>query len=160
MAGDFALVGHRVRMWPGARENHAELYRKETIFLEGMGRTGEARLELVSDNALEKVFELIKRLYPASHPVENALSVALLNVGPIIHSVLVLLNTGAIEHFAHWDIHNEGTTPLHCGGRSVQSCADGIHWRFVPGGDTHRRFVVDLHRYHLRGELQENGPHS
>lgn len=35
MAGDFALAGHRVRMWPGAREKHAELYRKETIFLEG-----------------------------------------------------------------------------------------------------------------------------
>jgi opine dehydrogenase len=210
MAGDFALAGHRVRMWPGAKEKHAELYRKKTIFLEGMGRTGEARLELVSDNAFEvvreaevilctdpapsqaqrasvlaphlqngqvvflspgslgplvfekaireegrqidicyaepgtlpyltrkveptkvqvsglakhlpvgvfparntdEVFELIKRLYPTSHPVENALSVALLNVGPIIHSVLVLLNTGAIEHFAHWDIHNEGTTP-------------------------------------------------
>jgi opine dehydrogenase len=210
MAGDFALAGHRVRMWPGARAKHAELYRKKTIFLEGMGRTGEARLELVSDNALEvvrgaevilctdpapsqaqraslltphlqngqvvflspgslgplifekvireegrridicyaepgtlpyltrkvestkvqvsglaqhlpvgvfparntgRVFELIKTLYPASHPVENALSAALLNVGPIIHSVLVLLNTGAIEHFSHWDIHNEGTTP-------------------------------------------------
>jgi hypothetical protein len=53
----------------------------------------------------DRVFE------PAAHPVENALSVALFNVGPIIHSVLVLLNTGAIEHFGHWDIHNERTTP-------------------------------------------------
>jgi opine dehydrogenase len=35
----------------------------------------------------------------------------LLNVGPIIHSCLVLLNTGPIEHFDSWDIHNEGTTP-------------------------------------------------
>ncbi len=210
MAGDFALAGHRVGMWPGSREKHGELYRKGTIFLEGMGRTGEARLDLVSDNPLEvvqeadvilctdpansqaqraallaphlqngqvvflspgslgplvfekafrdedrridicyaepgtlpyltrkveptkvqvsglakhlpvgvfpardtdRVCELINRLYPASHPVENALSTALLNVGPIIHSVLFLLNTGAIEHFTHWDIHNEGTTP-------------------------------------------------
>lgn len=210
MAGDFALAGHRVRMWPGAKQKHAELYRSGKVFLEGMGRTGEARLELVSDdlNAVirgadvicctdpapsqakraealapllesgqvlflspgslgplvfekviraagrridlsyaepgtlpyltrkvqpakvqvsglaahlpvgvfpacntDKVFELIKQLYPAAHTVENALSVALLNVGPIIHSVLFLLNTGAIEHFSTWDIHNEGTTP-------------------------------------------------
>jgi len=210
MAGDFALAGHRVRMWPGSREKHDELYRQETIFLEGMGRTGEARLELVSENLsevvpeadvivctdpansqaqraaalapylqngqvvfmspgslgplvfekiirdmdrridtcyaepgtlpyltrkvaptkvqvsglakhlpvgvfpardTERVFDVISRLYPAAHSVENALSVALLNVGPIIHSILFLLNTGAIEHFDNWDIHNEGTTP-------------------------------------------------
>jgi opine dehydrogenase len=53
---------------------------------------------------------VIKELYPVVHPVENALSVALLNVGPIIHAVLVLLNTGPIESLQHWDIHNEGTT--------------------------------------------------
>ncbi|MEJ2167277.1 MAG: NAD/NADP octopine/nopaline dehydrogenase family protein [Desulfobacterales bacterium] len=209
MAGDFALAGHRVRMWPGARQKHAELYHKGTIVLEGLGRTGEARLELASDDPGEvlggaevvfcsdpaptqpnrasmlaphlengqtvflspgslgplvfektlhaggrridlsyaepgtlpyltrkggpatvlvsglaahlpigvfparntdRVCKLLTRLYPAVHPVENALSVALLNVGPIIHSVLFLLNTGAIEHFPAWDIHNEGTT--------------------------------------------------
>jgi len=53
---------------------------------------------------------VLRELYPAIHPVENALSVALLNVGPIIHSVLMLLNTGPIEHLPAWDIHNEGTT--------------------------------------------------
>lgn len=53
---------------------------------------------------------IMKELYPAVHPVENALSVALLNVGPIIHSVLVLLNTGPVESLQAWDIHNEGTT--------------------------------------------------
>ena len=209
MAGDFVLAGYRVRMWPGARQKHAELFRNGTIVLEGLGRTGEARLELVSDDPGEVVqgaevivctdpapsqakrasilaphlengqvvilspgslgplvfekalrangrridlsyaepgtlpyltrkveptkvqvsglaahlpmgvfpacntdrtFERVSRLYPAAHPVENALSVALLNVGPIIHSVLFLLNTGAIEHFPAWDIHNEGTT--------------------------------------------------
>lgn len=210
MAGDFALAGHKVRMWPGSREKHAELYRKQTILLEGMGRTGKAHLECVSDDpgevvpgadvvlctdpahsqiqraamlaphlengqvvflspgslgplifekairdagrridvgysepgtlpyltrkveptkvqvsglaahlpvgvfpvrSTDKVIEVVKRLYPAAHTVENALSIALLNVGPIIHSVLFLLNTGAIEHFSSWDIHNEGTTP-------------------------------------------------
>ncbi len=210
MASDLALAGHRVRMWPGSREKHAELYQKGTIFLEGMGRSGSARLELVSDDLkkvvqqadvimctdpapsqtqrasilapylkdgqtmflspgslgplvfekairdrgrridvsyaepgtlpyltrkvaplkvqvsgiakhlplgvfpacnTEKIFELVHQLYSTTHPVENALSVALLNVGPIIHSALFLLNTGAIEHFSDWDIHNEGTTP-------------------------------------------------
>jgi opine dehydrogenase len=209
MAADFALAGHRIRMWPGAKQKHAELYRNRTILLEGLGRTGEARLELISDDpgevirgagiilctdpahsqvkrasilaphlengqvlflspgslgplVFEKgfrnagrrvdvsyaepgtlpyltrkveptkvqvsglathlpigifparntgmVFELVNQLYPAAHTVEDALSVALLNVGPIIHSVLFLLNTGAIEHFPTWDIHNEGTT--------------------------------------------------
>ena len=57
-----------------------------------------------------RVVELLAGLYPSVHSVENALSAALLNVGPIIHSVLFLLNTGAIEHFPAWDIHNEGTT--------------------------------------------------
>ena len=52
----------------------------------------------------------LAELYPEIHPVENALSVALLNVGPLLHSVLVLLNLGAIEHSQAWDIHNEGTT--------------------------------------------------
>ena len=52
----------------------------------------------------------LQALFPAIHAVENALSIALLNVGPIIHSVLMLLNTGPIEHFESWDIHNEGTT--------------------------------------------------
>ncbi|UCF93613.1 MAG: NAD/NADP octopine/nopaline dehydrogenase family protein [Desulfobacterales bacterium] len=209
LAGDCALAGHRVRMCPGSATKHAALYREGTIFLEGMGRTGEARLELVSDDpravvpgaevvvctdpahtqaqraallaphledgqtlflspgslgplVFEKAIrdegrrlevsyaepgtlpyltrkagpakvqvsglsahlpvgifparrtdaigELISRLYPAAHTVENALAVALLNVGPIIHSVLFLLNTGAIEHFPAWDIHNEGST--------------------------------------------------
>jgi opine dehydrogenase len=210
MAGDLALAGHRVRMWPGAKQTHAELYRQGTILLEGLGRTGKAQLELVSDDPgkvikgaevilspdpaptqaqrasalaphlqdgqvvflspgslgplvfekilrskgrrtdisygepgtlpyltrkveptkvqvsglaahlplgvfparnTDRVVKCLTALYPAAHPVENALSVALLNVGPIIHSVLFLLNTGAIEHFATWDIHNEGTTP-------------------------------------------------
>jgi opine dehydrogenase len=58
----------------------------------------------------ETTIRVLSELYPAIHAVENALSVALLNVGPIIHSVLVLLNTGPIEQLQAWDIHNEGTT--------------------------------------------------
>lgn len=53
----------------------------------------------------------IKIAYPAVEASEDALSGALMNAGPIIHPPLILMNAGAIEHFDHWDIHNEGTQP-------------------------------------------------
>jgi opine dehydrogenase len=210
IAGDLALAGHAVRMSPGPRDRHPELYETRTIELTGLGRVGLAHLERVSEDLAEVVpgaqlifssdpaftqvararamaphledgqvvflspgslgsylfaktireagsraevtcvepgtlpyltrkvapgqvqvsglaahlpvgvfaarnstdaVALVQSVFPAAHGVENALSVALLNVGPIIHSVLVLLNTGPIEHFPSWDIHNEGTTP-------------------------------------------------
>jgi opine dehydrogenase len=54
-------------------------------------------------------------------PVEDALSAALMNAGPIIHPPLILMNAGAIEHFDRWDIHNEGTQPAI---RAVQDALD------------------------------------
>ena len=57
--------------------------------------------------------------------VENAgdgLSGALMNAGPIIHPPLILMNAGPIEHFGHWDIHNEGTQPAI---RRVTTALDG-----------------------------------
>ena len=42
-------------------------------------------------------------------PIEDALSGALMNAGPIIHPPLILMNAGPIEHFDKWDIHKEGT---------------------------------------------------
>jgi opine dehydrogenase len=65
--------------------------------------------------------ERIRKAFPSVHPVENALSGALMNAGPIIHSPLIVLNTGPIEHSAPYDIHNEGTTP---GIRKVISVLD------------------------------------
>lgn len=56
-------------------------------------------------------FAVIRSAYPAIVPVEDALSAALMNAGPIIHPPLIIMNAGPIEHFEHWDIHNEGTTP-------------------------------------------------
>ncbi|WP_108662966.1 NAD/NADP octopine/nopaline dehydrogenase family protein [Acuticoccus kandeliae] len=47
----------------------------------------------------------------AIEPIEDALSAALMNAGPIIHPPLIIMNAGPIEHFPHWDIHNEGTQP-------------------------------------------------
>lgn len=54
---------------------------------------------------------VLKRAFPALEPVEDALSAALMNAGPVIHPPLILMNAGPLEHFARWDIHNEGTQP-------------------------------------------------
>jgi len=64
----------------------------------------------------------IRAAYPAILPVEDALSAALMNAGPIIHPPLIVMNAGPIEHFDHWDIHNEGTTPSI---RRVTTALDG-----------------------------------
>jgi opine dehydrogenase len=56
-------------------------------------------------------YGVVKRAFPALEPVEDALSAALMNAGPIIHPPLVLMNAGPLEHFERWDIHNEGTQP-------------------------------------------------
>ncbi|HEX7054931.1 MAG TPA: NAD/NADP octopine/nopaline dehydrogenase family protein [Burkholderiales bacterium] len=55
--------------------------------------------------------DTIRQVFPAIEPVEDALSAALLNAGPIIHPPLILMNAGPLEHFERWDIHNEGTQP-------------------------------------------------
>lgn len=56
--------------------------------------------------------EVISDVFPgAIEPVEDALSAALMNAGPIIHPPLILMNAGPIQHFDKWDIHNEGTQP-------------------------------------------------
>lgn len=54
---------------------------------------------------------VIARAYPSVEACGDALSGALMNAGPIIHPPLILMNAGPIEHFDHWDIHNEGTQP-------------------------------------------------
>ncbi|MBD3664538.1 NAD/NADP-dependent octopine/nopaline dehydrogenase family protein [Sulfitobacter aestuariivivens] len=55
--------------------------------------------------------KVIKQAYPAVIDSGDGLSGALMNAGPIIHPPLILMNAGPIEHFDHWDIHNEGTQP-------------------------------------------------
>ena len=54
---------------------------------------------------------VIRQAYPSIEPIEDALSGALMNAGPIIHPPLILMNAGPLEHFERWDIHNEGTQP-------------------------------------------------
>lgn len=59
----------------------------------------------------DHAYHVIKTVYPAIEPLEDGLSAALMNAGPIIHPPLIIMNAGPIEHFEHWDIHNEGTQP-------------------------------------------------
>ena len=54
-------------------------------------------------------FEVLKEAFQSIEPVEDVLSAALMNAGPIIHPPLILMNAGPLEHFERWDIHNEGT---------------------------------------------------
>lgn len=59
----------------------------------------------------EHALEVIRKAYPAVEDAGDGLSGALMNAGPIIHPPLIIMNAGPIEHFDHWDIHNEGTQP-------------------------------------------------
>lgn len=56
-------------------------------------------------------FPLLQAGYPSVEPIEDALSGALMNAGPVIHPPLIMMNAGPLEHFDAWDIHNEGTQP-------------------------------------------------
>jgi opine dehydrogenase len=69
----------------------------------------------------EEAIEKIRAVFPSAHPIENALSGALMNAGPILHPPLIVLNTGPIENPTPYDIHNKGTTP---GIRKVISLLD------------------------------------
>ena len=53
----------------------------------------------------------VGQAYPCIEPIEDALSGALMNAGPIIHPPLILMNAGPLAHFERWDIHKEGTQP-------------------------------------------------
>lgn len=59
----------------------------------------------------DEAFAIFKAAYPAIERLTDGLDGALMNAGPIIHPPLILMNAGPIQHFDHWDIHNEGTQP-------------------------------------------------
>lgn len=69
----------------------------------------------------EEAITKLRTVMPAVHGVEDALSGALMNAGPVIHPPLVVMNTGPIENEPKYDIHNEGTSP---GIRTVQRLLD------------------------------------
>jgi opine dehydrogenase len=82
-------------------------------------------------------FSRLKRLYPAIEEIEDGLSAALMNAGPIIHPPLIMMNAGPLEHFGQWDIHNEGTQP------SIRRVTDAL----------------DAERIALRERLDYRPPH-
>ncbi|GAA3178630.1 MULTISPECIES: NAD/NADP-dependent octopine/nopaline dehydrogenase family protein [Streptomyces] len=59
----------------------------------------------------DAAFRVLRAAYPAVEPVEDCLSGALMNAGPVIHPPLILMNAGPLEHGGSWDIHHEGTQP-------------------------------------------------
>lgn len=60
----------------------------------------------------ERAITVIRQAYPQVHPVEDALSAALLNSGPVIHPPLIIMNAGPLDRSRDFDIHNEGTQPV------------------------------------------------
>jgi opine dehydrogenase len=125
---------------------------------------------------------VIARAFPgAIEPIEDALSGALMNAGPIIHPPLIIMNAGPIEHFDRWDIHKEGTQPSI---RRVHDALDGeriairetlgygpphfpladhyktsnwmygrlAHDKLVDSGDWHEHLDLRSHRY-LREDI-------
>ncbi|KFE50641.1 NAD/NADP-dependent octopine/nopaline dehydrogenase family protein [Pseudomonas syringae] len=85
----------------------------------------------------EPAFAVLREAYPAVEPIEDLLSGALMNAGPIIHPPLIMMNAGPLEHFDRWDIHNEGTVP------SIRRVTD----------------VLDAERIAIREALGYQAPH-
>lgn len=88
-------------------------------------------------SATDWAMAVIARAYPVVETVEDALSAALMNAGPIIHPPLIMMNAGPLEHFETWDIHNEGTQA------SIRRVTD----------------VLDAERVTLREALGYGAPH-
>ncbi len=88
-------------------------------------------------SATTQAIAVIKQAYQSVETVEDALSAALMNAGPIIHPPLILMNAGPLEHFETWDIHNEGTQP------AIRHVTD----------------VLDLERIAVRKALGYSAPH-
>ena len=81
--------------------------------------------------------QVIRQAYPCVESIEDALSGALMNAGPIIHPPLITMNAGPIEHFEKWDIHKEGTQP------AIRRVTDAL----------------DAERIAIREALGYGGPH-
>lgn len=80
---------------------------------------------------------VLARAFPAIERLADALDGALMNAGPIIHPPLIVMNAGPLQHFEHWDIHNEGTQP------AVRATTDAL----------------DAERIAVRTALGYAGPH-
>jgi len=54
-AGDMALAGHSVRMWTAFPHEVERLFETKTITLQDLGRIGEAKIDLVTEDLAEAV---------------------------------------------------------------------------------------------------------
>jgi opine dehydrogenase len=61
-------------------------------------------------SATDVAMEAIRAAYPVTHPVEDALDAALVNIDPALHAPLVLMNAGSIEGLETFDVHADGAT--------------------------------------------------
>lgn len=125
----------------------------------------------------DRALAAIRAAFPSVEDAGDALSGALMNAGPIIHPPLILMNAGPIEHFEHWDIHNEGTQPAirrvtdaldaervsvrqalgygaphfpladHYGGGEEWMYGNLAHEKLTDSGDWRERLVLTEHRY-------------
>ncbi len=59
----------------------------------------------------EEALAPVRELYPATEPVEDALSAGLLNFDGALHAPLVFMNAGPIEWSDDFDIHLDGNPP-------------------------------------------------
>jgi opine dehydrogenase len=101
--------------------NQADVTFAETGTLPYLARKRDTHLVAISGYATrlptgmfpakntDHAFPLLQQAYPSIEGIEDALSGALMNAGAIIHTPLILMNAGPLEHFEKWDIHNEGT---------------------------------------------------
>lgn len=98
---------------------------------------------------------VIQRAFPVAHAVEDALSGALLNAGPVIHPPLIIMNAGPLNRSRDFDIHNEGTQPLV---RQVTHRLDAERMavREALGYSTHHYPLID----HYEGRDWMYGPKS
>ena len=129
--------------------NHAELAWAETGTLPYLARKHGAREVNVTVRAIhlptgvyparhsDRAVRLIRQAYPSVHACGDALSAALMNAGPVIHSPLMVMNAAPLQHFEKWDIHTEGTTP------AVRAVTDRL----------------DLERIQVREALGYGAPH-
>lgn len=101
------------------------------------GRATRLPTGVFPSNKSEEAFKILKEAYPAIEPIEDALSGALMNAGPIIHPPLIIMNAGPIEHFDKWDIHDEGTQ------KSIRNVHDAL----------------DAERIRIREALGYHAPH-
>jgi opine dehydrogenase len=93
----------------GTLPNLVRKHGSTSIVVSGYGKHLPVGVFPSKDSA--RALRILQAAYPCIEPLEDVLSAALMNAGPIIHPPLILMNAGPLEHFPAWDIHNEGTQP-------------------------------------------------